>query len=78
MRLYPGNEIYRERTYRIRYQKSLINQIKADHFELVRLWDRIENREKKVEDTERILERIAWINRSIYEIDDINKNNIEA
>lgn len=75
---YPINEIYGERTYRVRYQQSLIQQIKADYLELNRRWDRFQNGKRNIEDSEQILERIAWIRKSMSEIEDINKNDIEG
>ncbi len=75
---YPKNEIHGGKTYRGRYQQSLIQQTKADYLELDRLWDRFQNGKRNIEDGEQILERIAWIRKSINEIEDIDKNDIEG
>ena len=75
---YPGIEINGERTYRRRYQQSLIQQITADYLELIRWWNGFRNGKSNIEDGERILKRIAWIKKSINEIEDIRVNDIEG
>ena len=75
---YPEIEINGERTYRRRYQQSLIQQINADYLELIRRWNGFRNGKSNIENGERILEKIAWIKKSIEKIEVIRVNDIEG
>ena len=75
---YPGSELRGQKTYRIRVQSSLKNQIKADYNELVLLWKEFQSGQMCSESGKRILEKIGWIKTAINEFRDINGGDIEG
>jgi len=78
MYLYIENEIYNDGSYRIRFLNGLIDQIKADHDELIRLWAEIKNRNATGEDTQQIFEKMAWIKKGLSCVKDCNQGTIEG
>jgi len=76
--MYLYNEIYSNESYRIRFLNALIDQIKADHNELIRLLAKIKNRNATVEDTQQIIEKIAWVKKGLTCFEDFNQSKIEG
>ena len=77
--MYLYNEIHSNESYRIRFLNGLIDQIKADHNELIRLWAKIKkNRRATGEDKQRIIEKIAWIKKGLTCFKDFNQSKIEG
>ena len=75
---YLRSEIRGQKTYGLRVQSSLKNQIKADYRELIGLWNVFKNETTDIESGERILEKISWIKIGINEFKDINRSDIEG
>jgi hypothetical protein len=75
---YPGSELRGQKTYRIRVQSSLKNQIKAGYNELAWLWKEFQSGQMSIESGERILEKIGWIKTAINEFRDINGGDSEG
>ena len=59
---------YVDITHKIRNEKNLKKQIKQDYEEIKELWERVEKGTSDISETEKIMERIAWVNSGIAEL----------
>jgi hypothetical protein len=69
---------YGESSVKIRCMESLIKQIKKDHADLNRLWERYNNDKITDSDTDPILEKIGWIKKGLFRLKGLVKDEIEG
>ena len=65
-------------THKIRNEKNLEKQIKQDYGEIKELWERVEKGTLDISETEKIMERIAWVNSGIKALKRSMEENIEG
>ena len=65
-------------THKIRNEKNLEKQIKQDYGEIKELWERVEKGTSDISETEKIMERIAWVNSGIEALKRSMDGNIEG
>lgn len=64
--------------HKMRSEKNLEKQIRRDYEEVKALWEGVKKGTSDISETEKILERIAWVNSASEELKTLMDGNIEG
>jgi len=72
------DNLYNDKSYRIRCMKGLLKQIKEDHDECSRLWKRLENGAGNVFEIEELVKGQAWLKEELNTFKEMRDRAIEG
>jgi len=73
-----SHDLYTDKNYRIRYARSLFEQIKRDYADFIRLRETLKNRQINRSQMEELQKKLCWINKSISEVRKMQHKGIEG
>ena len=71
-------DFYNQKGYKIRSMKSLMIQIREDHRELIRLWERFQKGPGDISEIDELVRVLSWLKEGLDVFEEMKKKDIEG